>query len=128
MTINRQHYSSGSQFEVDFAYSRAVSQGDWCFVSGTTGYDYATMSMPENAVDQADNALKTISSVLNEAGFSLNDVVRVQYTIVDTKLAHEVQPALQKHLADIRPAATMVVAGLIDAAMKIEIEVTAFRG
>jgi enamine deaminase RidA (YjgF/YER057c/UK114 family) len=128
MPTNRQHYSSGSQFEVDFAYSRAVVQGDWCFVSGTTGYDYATMSMPENVVDQANNALNTISNVLDEAGFSLSDVVRVQYTIVDAELAGEVQPALQEHLADIRPAATMVVAGLIDPAMKIEIEVTAFNG
>ena len=127
MTDKRRLISSGSQFEEDFAYSRAVIQGPWCFVSGTTGYDYTTMQMPQSAVDQANNALETIKSALEQAGFSLNDAVRVQYTITDAALATQVQPAIQKHFGVVRPAATMVVAGLIDPAMLIEIELTAFR-
>ena len=117
--------SSGSPFEEQFAYSRAVVQGDWCFVSGTTGFDYATMTMPESAAEQAANAFRTIQTTLQEAGFSLKDTVRVQYTIVAANIATEVQPVLREFLDDVRPAATMVVAGLIHPEMKIEIEVTA---
>lgn len=124
----RKLISSGSDFEKTMGYSRAVVQGDWCFVSGTTGYDYATMTMPENIADQARNCLKTISVVLEEAGFSLKDTVRVQYTISDAALVDELVPALGEFLAEIRPAATMVVAGLIKPEMKIEIEITAFKG
>ncbi len=127
MTRNRRLISSGSPFEEKFAYSRAVVQGDWCFVSGTTGYDYDSMEMPTSAADQATNALATIESVLIEAGFSLADVVRVQYTIVDAAIAAEIQPVLKRCLDDIRPAATMVVARLIAPDMKIEIEVTALK-
>ncbi|AJE44931.1 RidA family protein [Celeribacter indicus] len=123
----RKLISSGSDFEKVMGYSRAVVQGDWCFVSGTTGYDYATMTMPESIADQARNAFKTISGVLEGTGFSLSDAVRVQYTITDTALVDEVVPALGEYLADIRPAATMVVAALIKPEMKIEIEVTAYR-
>ncbi|MBU2889679.1 RidA family protein [Celeribacter halophilus] len=124
----RKLVSSGSDFEKVMGYSRAVVQGDWCFVSGTTGYDYTTMTMPESVADQARNCFKTISAVLEGEGFSLSDAVRVQYTIKDATLVDDVVPALGEFLSDIRPAATMVVADLIKPEMKIEIEVTAFRG
>ena len=124
----RKLVSSGSDFEKVMGYSRAVVQGDWCFVSGTTGYDYATMTMPESVADQARNCFKTISAVLEGEGFSLSDAVRVQYTIKDAALLDDLVPALGEFLSDIRPAATMVVADLIKPEMKIEIEVTAFRG
>ena len=120
--------SSGSPFEEEFAYSRALVKGDWCFVAGTTGYDYATMAMPEAAVDQARAAFATIARTLGEAGFAMGDIVRVQYTIIDPGLRLEVAPALREALGAVRPAATMVVAGLNEPEMKIEIEVTAFRG
>ena len=124
----RKLVSSGSDFEKTTGYSRAVVQGDWCFVSGTTGYDYATMTMPDSIADQARNCFKTISTVLEGEGFSLRNAVRVQYTITDAALVDEVAPALSEFLSEIRPAATMVVAGLIKPEMKIEIEVTAFKG
>ena len=120
--------SSGSPFEAEFAYSRALVRGGWCFVAGTTGYDYATMRMPEAAVDQARAAFATIERTLREAGFAMADIVRVQYTITEPGLRFEVAPALREALGHVRPAATMVVAGLNEPAMKIEIEVTAFRG
>jgi enamine deaminase RidA (YjgF/YER057c/UK114 family) len=124
----RVRISSGSPFEEEYAYSRAVVRGDWCFVGGTTGYDYATMAMPEAAVDQARAAFATIARTLGEAGFAMGDIVRVQYTIIDPGLRLEVAPALREALGAVRPAATMVVAGLNEPEMKIEIEVTAFRG
>lgn len=119
---------SGSPFETEFAYSRAVVKGDWCFVAGTTGYDYATMRMPETALDQARAAFATIARTLAEAGFAMADIVRVQYTITDAALRFEVAPALREALGTVLPAATMVVAGLNEPEMRIEIEVTAFRG
>ena len=119
--------SGGSPFEAEFAYSRAVVNGDWCFVAGTTGYDYATMRMPEAAVDQARAAFATIARTLGEAGFGMGDIVRAQYTLTDASLRFEVAPALREALGDVRPAGTLVVAGLIEPEMKIEIEVTAFR-
>ncbi len=120
--------SSGSNFEKTMGYSRAVVQGDWCFVSGTTGYDYATMQMPASIVDQARNCFATIGKALADGGFAMADVVRVQYTITDAALVDEVVPALGEALGDIRPAATMVVADLIKPEMLIEIEVTAYKG
>jgi enamine deaminase RidA (YjgF/YER057c/UK114 family) len=120
--------STGSPFEEEFAYSRAVVRGDWCFVAGTTGYDYATMAMPGPAVEQARAALATIERTLAEAGFAMADIVRVRYTITDPALRAEIAPALRAALGQVRPAATMVVAGLNEPEMKIEIEVTAFRG
>ena len=124
----RRRITTGSAFEEEFAYSRAVVAGDWCFVAGTTGYDYATMRMPEAAVEQARAAFATIARTLGEAGFGITDVVRVQYTITDAAFRSEVAPALREALGEVRPAATMVVAGLNEPEMKIEIEVTAFRG
>lgn len=120
--------STGSPFEAKLAYSRAVVKGGWCFVSGVTGYDYRTMTMPEAAVDQARNCMRTITDVLVQAGFAMADVVRVQYTITEAGLVDEIAPALSEALDSVRPAATMVIAGLIRPEMKVEIEVTAFKG
>jgi enamine deaminase RidA (YjgF/YER057c/UK114 family) len=128
MASEKRLISTGSAFEMTMGYSRAVVQGDWCFVSGVTGYDYATMEMPVSVADQARNCFATISKVLEEAGFGLKDSVRVQYTVTDSALVEELVPALGEALGDIRPAATMVIAGLIRPEMKIEIEVTAFKG
>jgi enamine deaminase RidA (YjgF/YER057c/UK114 family) len=120
--------TTGSPFEAAMAYSRAVVKGDWCFVSGVTGYDYATMEMPEDAGAQARNCFATIRGVLAEAGFAMSDIVRVQYTLTDAALVEAVAPALGEALGNVRPAATMVVAGLIRPEMKVEVEVTALRG
>ncbi len=120
--------SSGSPFEKTMGYSRAVAQGPFCFVSGTTGYDYAKMVMPESAADQARNALQTIQKALGEAGFSLNDVVRVTYYLSDLSWADAVIPVFGEFLGEIRPAATLLVAQMLKREMKIEIEVTAYKG
>ncbi|MES2665604.1 MAG: RidA family protein [Pseudomonadota bacterium] len=120
--------STGSPFEKTMGYSRAVVKGGWCFVSGVTGYDYATMVMPEGIADQAHNCFATIDGVLQTAGFSMSDIVRVQYTVVSADLVTDLVPVLGRALGDIRPAATMVIAGLIREEMKVEIEITAFKG
>jgi enamine deaminase RidA (YjgF/YER057c/UK114 family) len=120
--------STGSPFEATMGYSRAIVKGGWCFVSGVTGYDYATMVMPDGIADQARNCFKTIASVLAQAGFTMDDVVRVQYTVTDVALVDALVPTLGEALGAIRPAATMVIAGLIRPEMKVEIEVTAFKG
>lgn len=120
--------SSGSPFEKTMGYSRAVAQGPFCFVSGTTGYDYARMVMPESAADQARNALQTIQKALGEAGFSLNDVVRVTYYLSDLSWADSVIPVFGEFFGEIRPAATLLVAQMLKPEMKIEIEVTAYKG
>jgi len=120
--------SSGSPFEKTMGYSRAVAQGPFCFVSGTTGYDYAKMVMPDSAADQARNALKTIQKALGEAGFSLNDVVRVTYYLSDLSWADSVIPVFGEFFGEIRPAATLLVAQMLKPEMKIEIEVTAYKG
>ena len=108
-------------------YSRAVVKGDWCFVSGTTGYDYATMTMPDDPCQQARNCFRTIFATLEEAGFAPADIVRVQYTVTDTAVMEAIVPAMGEALGTIRPAATMVIAGLIRPEMKVEVEVTAMR-
>ena len=120
--------STGSPFEATMGYSRAVVKGGWCFMSGVTGYDYATMTMPEGVAAQARNCFATIASVLQQAGFGMADIVRVQYTVVDAGLVAALVPELGAALSAIRPAATMVIAGLIRPEMLIEIEVTAFKG
>ncbi|MEM7494046.1 MAG: RidA family protein [Pseudomonadota bacterium] len=125
---DRRLISTGSPFEETMGYSRAVVQGDWCFISGVTGYDYNTMSLPDNIAEQAENGFQTISSVFQEAGFSMTDIVRVQYTVTDRSLVSNLSGTLEKWLGDVRPAATMVIADLIEEAMLIEIEVTAFKG
>lgn len=129
--MSRQLISSGSPFEKTFGYSRAVIQkspcGVWGFVSGTTGYDYANMIMPEDPATQTRNALATIANALAEGGLTLNDVVRARYYIADSAIQEAVVPELGAAFQDIRPAATMVVAAMIKPEMLIEIEVDAFR-
>lgn len=120
--------STGSPFERSMGYSRAVVQGDFCFVSGVTGYDYMTMDIPAGAAAQARNCFATIRAVLAEAGFAMGDIVRAQYTLTDRVLVGEIAPVLAAELGEIRPAATMVIAGLIRPEMLVEIEVTAMRG
>lgn len=128
MPSRRKLISTGSPFEKTMGYSRALVQGDWCFVSGVTGYNYDAMRIPDDVQSQAENCFDTITSVLDEAGFGIGDIVRVQYTLVDRDLLPDVQPVLERRLGDVRPAATMVIAQLIDAAMLIEIEVTVYKG
>ncbi|GAB5506774.1 MAG: RidA family protein [Rhizobiaceae bacterium] len=123
----RKLISTGSPFEKSAGYSRAVADGDWCFVSGTTGYDYASMAMPDAVEDQTRNALATIGKALDEAGFEIADVVRAHYYVTDRSYVQRVFPILGKAFGDIRPAATMIVCELNEPEMKIEIEVTALR-
>ncbi|GBH31896.1 RidA family protein [Sphingobium xenophagum] len=126
--MSRQLISSGSPFEAQVGYSRAVVQGDWCFVAGTTGTDPETKTMPDSVAEQAANALKVIGAALEEAGFAFSDVVRVTYYITDPAYWDELGQATAPVFGTIRPAASCVVAGLIKPNMKIEIEVTAFKG
>ncbi len=122
----RRLISTGSPFEKTAGYSRAVVDGDFVFVSGTTGYDYATMTLPAAVADQTRNCFKTISGVLKDAGFDIADVVRATYYITDPKDADAVFAVCGEFLGEIRPAATIIaVAGLYKPEMKIEIEVTA---
>ena len=125
--MKRQLIASGSTFEQEIGYSRAVAQGGWIFVSGTTGFDYATMSIADGVVEQAEQCLRNIESALREAGASLADVVRVTYILPNGADFRKCWPVLRKHFGDVRPAATMICAGLADPRMKIEIEVTALR-
>jgi enamine deaminase RidA (YjgF/YER057c/UK114 family) len=124
---SRRLISTGSPFEKAAGYSRAVVDGDWCFVSGTTGYDYAAMVMPETVEEQARNALATIRKALEEAGFSMRDVVRARYHVTDAAFADAVFVVVGEIFHDTRPAATMTVCQLIRPEMKVEIEVTALR-
>jgi enamine deaminase RidA (YjgF/YER057c/UK114 family) len=126
--MTRRLISTGSPFEAEFAYSRAVAQGDWCFVAGTTGYDYARMAMPSDPGEQARNALATIAKALGEAGFSLADVVRTVIYVPDPADHPAIGPALLEAFGETRPANTTVCCPLIRPEMKVEIEVTAFRG
>ena len=126
--MTRRLISSGSRFERDIGYSRAVVDGEWCFVSGTTGYDYETMTLREGIVEQAEQALRNIESALTQAGASLREVVRVTYIVPKADEFQQCWPVLRKYFGEIRPAATMISAGLADPAMRIEIEVTARKG
>ncbi len=119
--------SSGSEFEQNYAYSRAVVQDQWVFVSGTTGYDYDSMNISENVVEQTEQCFKNIQSALLKAGSDLSEVVRIHYILPDKKDFQGCAAVLRKYLSACRPAATMIEAGLLDDAMKIEIEVTARR-
>jgi len=124
----RRLISSGSTFESQIGYSRAVVSGDWVFVSGTTGYDYSTMTISDDVEEQARQTLRNIGAALTEAGASFADVVRVHYLLPDLADFEKTWPALQEVFGDIRPAATALQAGLAEPAMKIEIEVTAHLG
>lgn len=123
--MTRQLISSGSTFEAQMGYSRAVVDGEWVFVSGTTGFDYATMTIPDNIVAQAEQCFKNIEAALKQAGSSLQDVVRVNYVVPIASEFEQCWPVMRHYLGDIRPAAMMISAGLADARMRIEIEVTA---
>lgn len=125
--MSRRLISTGSPFEKAAGYSRAVVDGEWCFVSGTTGYDYATMAMPDDVGAQTRNIFATIERALGEAGFSLADIVRVHYIVTDAAYQDAVFAVTGEKLGAIRPAATMIVAGLIRPEMKVEIEVTALK-
>lgn len=125
--MTRQLISSGSTFETQIAYSRAVVQGDWVFVSGTTGFDYSTMTIPDGIVAQTEQCLRNIVHALEQANASLRDVVRVTYVLPDASEFEQCWPTLRKYFGEIRPAAMMISAGLADARMKIEIEVTALK-
>ena len=123
----RQLISSGSKFEAEMGYSRAVADGDWIFVSGTTGFDYAAMTISDDVAAQAEQTFKNIEAAMAKAGFSLADTVRVHYLLPRAEDFPACWPVLRKYFGDIRPAATMLVAALADPRMKIEIEVTAKR-
>jgi len=124
----RRLISTGSPFEREIGYSRAVVQGDWWVVSGVTGYDYATMQMPEGIADQAENCFATLRRVLDEAGFEFGDLIQMRYLITERALVDQAIPVLGKHLGEIRPAATMMICDLMKPEMKIEIEAAAFKG
>jgi enamine deaminase RidA (YjgF/YER057c/UK114 family) len=123
----RKLISSGSKYEGEYGYSRAVVQEPWCFVSGTTGYDYATMAISADVAVQTEQTFLNINAALKQAGFTMADVVRVHYLLPKASDFALCQKAIQKWFGDIRPAATMMVADLIDDVIKIEIEVTALR-
>ena len=126
--MTRTLISSGSPFEAQIGYSRAVVTGDWVFVSGTTGFDYATMTIADGLLEQTEQCLKNIESALQEAGSSMKDVVRVTYVLPDGAGFEQCWPVLRKFFGEVRPAAMMISAGLADPRMKIEIEVTALKG
>jgi len=123
----RRLVSSGSRFESEIGYSRAVVDGDWVFVSGTTGFDYATMTISDDVVTQCRQAMRNIAAALAEAGAAMGDIVRVRYILPRRDDFPPCWPVLKEYLGEVRPAATMIEAGLSDPRMKIEIEVTARR-
>jgi enamine deaminase RidA (YjgF/YER057c/UK114 family) len=125
--VTRRLISSGSTFERDIGYSRAVVQGGWVFVSGTTGFDYSTMTIAADVETQAEQCLKNIEAALADAGASVADVVRVHYILPDAAEFPRCWPVLRRYFGEVRPAATMIAAGLADPRMKIEIEVTALK-
>lgn len=124
----RQFISSGSTFETQMSYSRAVVAGDWVFVSGTTGFDYATMTISDSLAEQTAQCFRNIAAALAEAGSSLDEVVRVTYVLPDGSAFEQCWPAMQEAFAAPKPAAMMIEAGLAGPEMKIEIEVTALKG
>jgi enamine deaminase RidA (YjgF/YER057c/UK114 family) len=124
----RRLISSGSKFEAEIGYSRAVVDGDWIFVSGTTGFDYSTMSISADVAEQAEQCFRNIAAALASAGATLADVVRVTYILPDAAEFPRCWPVLRKYLGEARPAATMLAAGLLDPRMRIEIQVTARKG
>jgi enamine deaminase RidA (YjgF/YER057c/UK114 family) len=125
--VSRKLISSGSTFEAQIGYSRAVVAGDWVFVSGTTGFDYSKMTIAEGLVEQTEQCLRNIQAALRQAGSDLKDVVRVTYVLPNGSEFEQCWPVLRKYFGDVRPAAMMISAGLADPRMKIEIEVTALK-
>ncbi len=123
----RQLISSGSSFEAEIGYSRAVRQDPWVFVSGTTGFNYATMTISDSVAEQTEQCLKNIEAALQQAEASLKDVVRVTYILPDAADFPQCWPVLKQYFGEVRPACTMISAALTDPAIKIEIEVTALK-
>lgn len=123
----RTRISSGSTFEETMAYSRAVVEGNWIFVSGTTGFDYSTMTISDDIAVQTEQCLRNIDAALRKAGSGLRDVVRVTYVVPEATEFEKCWPALRKYFGDVRPAAMMISARLADPRMRIEIEVTAIK-
>ncbi|KAL3420342.1 endoribonuclease l-psp protein [Phlyctema vagabunda] len=123
--MSRTNISSGSKFEAEIGYSRAVVTGSWVFVSGTTGYDYSTGTISSSIVEQAEQTLQNISKALAEADASLKDVIRVRYILPDGKQFPQIWPVLRQHFGEVGPAATMIEAKLMNEEMLVEIEVTA---
>ncbi len=126
--VERVRISSGSEFEAQMGYCRAVVDGDWIFVSGTTGFDYQARKLSADVVEQTEQCFRNIVDALGKAGASLSDVVRVRYILPDRRDFEPCWPVLRRYFGDAPPAATMIEAGLSDEKMKIEIEVTAKRG
>jgi enamine deaminase RidA (YjgF/YER057c/UK114 family) len=124
----RRLISSGSSFEKSIGYSRAVVDGDWVFVSGTTGFDYATMTISDDVVEQCAQALRNIETALKQAGSGFRDVVRVHYLMTNAADFERCWPAMGAAFGEVRPSCTAMIVGLVDPRMKIEIEVTALRG
>lgn len=122
--MTRQRISSGSRFEAEIGYSRAIVDGDWIWVSGTTGFDYQTMTISEDVAEQADQTFRNIKAAMEKAGFSLDDVVRATYILPNAADFEPCWPVFRKYFGETRPASTAFVAQLIDPRMKIEIEVT----
>jgi enamine deaminase RidA (YjgF/YER057c/UK114 family) len=123
----RRLISSGSTFEKEIGFSRALVCGPWIFVSGTTGFDYSTMTISDSLEEQTQQCLRNIESALQQAGAGFNDVVRVTYVLPNGDDFPQCWPILRKYFGDVRPAAMMISAGLADPRMRIEIEVTAYR-
>jgi enamine deaminase RidA (YjgF/YER057c/UK114 family) len=123
----RRLISSGSTFEGKVGFSRAVVDGDWVFVSGTTGFDYETMTISDDVVEQTERCLLNIEKALSQAGSRISDIVRVQYILPRVEDFEPCWPVLRRYFGEIRPASTMLSAGLIDPRIKIEIEVTAHK-
>ncbi|MBA4263472.1 MAG: hypothetical protein C0453_00195 [Comamonadaceae bacterium] len=125
--MNRQRISSGSTFETQIGYSRAIVADPWVFVSGTTGFDYTNMTISDSVIEQAEQCMKNIEAALNQAGARWTDVVRVTYVLPEAGEFEACWPVLRKYLGEVRPAAMMISAGLADPRMKIEVEVTALK-
>jgi enamine deaminase RidA (YjgF/YER057c/UK114 family) len=123
--MTRRQISSGSKFEAEIGYSRAVVDGDWIWVSSTTGFNYETMTISDDVAEQADQTFRNIAAAMEKAGFSLSDAVRVTYIFPNAADFEPCWPVFRKYLGDVRPASTAFIADLIDPRMKIEIEVTA---
>jgi enamine deaminase RidA (YjgF/YER057c/UK114 family) len=123
--MTRKLISSGSSFEAQIGYSRAVVDGEWVFVSGTTGFDYSTMTIAEGILEQTEQCLRNIDHALQQADARMEDVVRVMYIVPVAAEFEQCWPVLRRYFGDIRPAATMISAGLADSRMRIEIQVTA---
>ncbi len=124
---DRRLISSGSPFEAQIGYSRAVVAGPWVFMSGTTGFDYKSMTIADNVVEQAEQCFRNVAGVLEQAGVSFADVVRITYLVTRSEDFEPIWPVLQRYLGEVRPACTVIVAQLLDPRMLIEVEVTAFK-